>query len=115
MITRHLTDSVNLLFVARSATADYDIVVDSKVEVIDVLVLKQGGAGGAANTVQVKSTAATISEAISINIAQDAVARNAVRTQANALIPAGGKLRASVIKAGGNAAVEVIVRCLKRP
>jgi hypothetical protein len=106
--------------IADAASADYDIIVDSQIEVVDVEVIKTGGAGGAANTVQVKQVTVpggvvtTISDAISININQDAIARSAVRTQANATIPAGGKLRASTVKAGGNAACEVIVHAIKR-
>ena len=106
--------------IADAASADYDIIVDSQIEVVDVEVLKTGGAGGAANTVQVKQVTVpggvvtTISDAMSINVNQDAIVRPTVRTQANATIPAGGKLRASIVKAGGNAACEVIVHAIKR-
>jgi hypothetical protein len=97
------------------ATADYDLVMQDKFEVTDVIVHKRAAVGGAVNTVQVKSTAAVISDAISLNVAQDAVGRAATITAANSVIPAGGILRCSVVKAGGNAACFVTVRGIKRP
>ena len=105
-----------LFSIADVATQDFDVVLDHKIEVLEVLVHKRGGAGGAANTLQVKNAANAITEAMSINVAQDAVVRNATNTFANAVIdPAvGGKLRFSLVKAGGNAACFVIVNFIRR-
>lgn len=102
--------------IADAASADYDFPIDHKLEVVGVRVQKRGGDGGAANTVQVKNLGNAISDAISINITQDAIARSVVNTFANAVIDpaAGGKIRISVVKAGGNAACFVLVECIKR-
>jgi len=102
--------------IADVASQDFDVVLDHKIEVVEILVHKRGGAGGAANTVQVKNVANAISEAMSLNVAQDAVVRNATNTFANAVIDpaAGGKLRFSLVKAGGNAACFVIVNFIRR-
>jgi len=97
-----------------AATADYDIVVDDKIEVVDVVVQKRAANGGAANTVQIKSTANAISDAISININDTLLARAASINDANSTIVAGGILRCSATKAGGNAACLVTVLAILR-
>lgn len=99
------------------ATGDYDLVPDHKIEVLDVLVHKRSaGAGSNANTVQVKNVASVISDAISINVNQDVVARAAKITAANSVIDpaAGGKLRVSTVKIGGDAACFVVVTAIRR-
>jgi hypothetical protein len=100
--------------IADAATATYDVVVAAKCEIVDVEVIKTAANGGAANTVQVKNAGAAVSDAISININQDAIARAAVRTQANAIVNAAAQLQVTVTKAGGNAACFVVVKCIKR-
>lgn len=100
--------------IADAATADYDITITDKIEVLDVLVQKTAGAGGAVNTVQMKSTASAISDVMSINIADTTLARALTINDANSVIVAGGILRASVIKAGGNAACKITVIGIKR-
>lgn len=100
--------------IADAATADYDLLITDKIEVLDVLVQKQAANGGAANTVQVKNAGNAITDAVSININDQALARAAAVNDANSVIAAGGTLRASVIKAGGNAACFVTVIGIKR-
>lgn len=100
--------------IADAASADYDIAVLEKIEILDVVAQKAAANGGAANTVQVKSTAAAISDALSLNINDTTLARAASINDANSTIAAGGVLRASTVKAGGNAACKVMVTYVKR-
>lgn len=95
--------------IADAATDDYDVVCARAFEVTDVVVQKRGGAGGAANTVQVKETASVITDVMDINIADTTLARALTIDDAQSLIPAAGTLRVSVVKAGGNAACLVVV------
>jgi hypothetical protein len=95
--------------IADAATNDYDIVLTHKTRVVDVWAVKNGGAGGAANTVQVKNGASVISSVLDLNIADTTVARTTTLDDAQNTILAGGTLRASVVKAGGNAACTVYV------
>lgn len=104
----------HVVAVPDAATGDVDVVITDKIEVIDVVVQKQGGAGGAANTVQVKNGANVISDAISINIADTTLARAATIDDAQSTIAAGGTLRVTRTKAGGNAAALVTVIGIKR-
>jgi len=99
--------------IADAATANYDYTLPYKVRVVDAYVVKTANAGGAANTVQVLSTANAITDAMSININDQTVARAATIDDANHEIAAGGKLRVTVTKAGGNAACIVYVTCVK--
>lgn len=86
--------------IADAAGADYDLIPDHKIEVIDIIVHKRGAAGNGTDTVQIKNAASVISDAISLNVAQDAVGRAATITAANSVIDpaAGGKLRATVVR-----------------
>ena len=95
--------------IADAATGDVDVVLTHKTRVVDAWVVKTAGAGGAANTVQVKNGASAISDAMSINIADQAVARAAAIDDAQHEIAAGGTLRVTRTKAGGNAACIVYV------
>lgn len=103
-----------VLDIADAATTTYPIVVEDGFEVTDVLCQKRGGAGGAANTVQVKKAAAAISDAISINIADTTLARAATIDDAQSVLAAGDTLNVTVTKAGGNAAVLVKVKGVRR-
>lgn len=96
-----------------AATADYDIAISSEIEVIDVVVEKRGGAGAAGNSVQVKSTAAAITDVIDTNDADQTLSRPTTINDANSTIAAGGILRVSSIKVGGNAAAKVTVFATK--
>jgi hypothetical protein len=82
-----------------------------QVRVIDVVVLKTAAAGGAANTIQVKNGASPITDAISINIADQAIARPTTIDDAFHDILAGGTITVTRTKAGGNAACIVNLLC----
>jgi hypothetical protein len=99
--------------IADAATGDVDVTVTNKIRVIDVHVVKTTGAGGAANTIQVKNGASAITDAISINISDNVVARAGSIDDAQHEIAAAGTLRVTRTKAGGNAACTVYVLALR--
>lgn len=89
------------------ATADYDIVVPAdggNWRVIDFEFVKTVGAGGAANTCQLKNGATAITNAVDTNIADAVVARAGTISDAQHRVAAGGTLRVTNTKAAGNAA-----------
>lgn len=95
--------------VADAATGDVDVTLTHKTRVTDVWVVKTGGAGGAANLVQVKNAATAITDDMDINVADKAVVRAATIDDASHEIAAAGTLRITRTKAGGNAACIVYV------
>ena len=100
---------IHRIDIADAATGDVDVTLTYKTLVLEAWAVKTGGAGGAANTVQVKNGANAITDAMSINIADTTVARAATIDDAQWAIAAGGTLRVSRVKAGGNAACTVFV------
>jgi hypothetical protein len=100
----------HIIAVPDGATGDVDVVVAEKIEVLDVTLFKTAGAGGASDTITVKNTAAVITNAISINIADQVTARAGTIDDASNVISAGGTLRVTRTKASGaNAACRVFV------
>jgi len=95
-----------------AATGDVDRVLRRKYRVMDVVIYKTGANGGAANTITVKNGANAITDAISININDNTRAVATTRDDAQYDIAAGGTLRVTRTKAGGNAACQVIVYLL---
>lgn len=104
---------VHRIAVADAATGDVDTVLTHKTRIIDAWAVKTGGAGGAANTIQLKSGSNAITNAISINIADQAVARAGTIDDAYHEIAAAGTLRITRTKAGGNVACTVYVLGLR--
>lgn len=102
-------DRVLMIDIPDAATGDVDRVLPTKLRVIDVWGFKTGGAGGAANTVQVKNGATAITDAISTNIADNVRFTCGTRDDAQQDIAAGGTLRITRTKAGGNAACVVFI------
>lgn len=96
-----------------AATGDVDVVLTHKTRVVEAWAVKTGGAGGAANTVQVKNGATAITDAMSINIADTLIVRAASIDDAQHEIAAAGTLRVTRTKAGGNAACIVYVLGLR--
>jgi hypothetical protein len=99
---------VHVFKVPDAATGDIDIIVTDKIEVIDVVVQKQNGAG-AANTMQVKNGATAITDAIACAV-DNAITRPASIDDSQSVINAGGTLRLTATRAAGtrNALVTVI-------
>lgn len=101
---------------ADGATANNDIVVTSQIRVLDVVVVKTVGAGGAGDTVQVQTGAgAAISDVIDINDADTTISRAATIDDAAHTIAAGGTLRIRRVDGGGagNDACIVYVLCMR--
>lgn len=91
-----------------AATADYDIVVDSKFEVVDVIVGKI--AAGAGNTITIKNGATAISDAIAAAVDKAVTRAGTIdRTTNNNVVAAAGTLRCTATKSAGSMACEVVV------
>lgn len=95
-----------------SVTADFDVVVDEKIEVIDVICRKDGA--GAANTITVKNTATAITDAIAF-ATDKAVTRAGTIDTASNVIAAGGTLRVTATRAAGTVVGLVTVIVALRP
>ena len=95
---------------AATANLDFVLPADMGLTIIDAWAVKTGGAGGAANTVQVQTGAsAVIASEMDLNIADAVIARALTIDDATAVIAAGGTIRLDRVKAGGNAACIVYV------
>lgn len=80
------------------ATGNTDVTLDHKTRVIDVTVVKTAGNGGAGDTVTVQNAGNAISDAISLNINDKAIARAGSIDDAQHEIAAGGTLRIAANK-----------------
>lgn len=95
-----------------AATADYDFVVPEKMEIVDVLCIKD--AAGAANTVQIKNGAGTaISDAIATAV-DKTVTRAGTLDKATRVLASGATLRITNTRAAGSSACYVFVRYIPR-
>lgn len=101
--------------IADGATADKDIVLTHKTEIIDVVIMKTVAAGGASDTITVKAGATAVTDAISINVADKAIARAGTIDDASNVIAAGGTLRITKTKASAaNVACKVTIVGIRR-
>ncbi len=96
-----------------AATGDVDVVSTHKILVTDCWAVKTGGAGGAANTVQLKNGSNAITNALDINVNDQTVVRAGTIDDARHEVAAGGTLKVTRTKAGGNAACIVYVSGLR--
>jgi hypothetical protein len=95
-----------------AATADYDYTVPEKLEIIEVIIIKDGA--GAANTIQVKNGAGTaISDAVAAAV-DKTVTRAATLDKATRVLAAGAVLRITNTRAAGTSAAAVFIRALRR-
>jgi predicted RecA/RadA family phage recombinase len=83
--------------VAGGAAANEDIVVNSKVKVIDAWAQHTGGAGEASDTIQLFNGANAISDAIAWSGADNVLVRAGTLNDANTEIAAGGTLRVTTV------------------
>ena len=91
-----------MLDVADGATADLDFTgMPYKMRVLDVVVVKITGDGGAGDTITVSNGADPITDAMSINVLLKAVVRNATLDRTFWDIAAAGTLRVVRTKASG--------------
>jgi len=93
-----------------AATGNIDIVIDKAMRVVDVKVVKTGGAGGASDTIQVLESTNAISDALDINVADQVIVRASTIDDANWDIAAAGTLRITRTKvSAANVACKVFV------
>jgi hypothetical protein len=106
---------VMVVAIADGVTADKDIVLTHKTEVIDVIVEKTAGAGGTDDTITVKNGANAITNAISIDVADKTIVRAGTIDDATAVIAAAGTLRITKTKvAAANVACKVTIIGIRR-
>lgn len=98
--------------IPNAATADYDIVVDHKFEVVDVVVRKDGA--GAANTAQIKNGATAITDVMAAAV-DKALTRPLTIDTASNVIAAGGTLRCTFTRAAGTSNALITVWGFVRP
>jgi hypothetical protein len=96
-----------------AATSDIDIVVNDKIEVLDVICRKDSGAG-AGNTMQIKNGATAISDAIACAVDKTITRAGTIDVASNT-IAAGGTLRLTATKAAGTRTATVTVIAVLRP
>lgn len=96
-----------------NASGDVDFTVPYKVKVIDVFAMKTAANGGSGDTVTVKNGSTAISNAMSLNINDQLLARATSINDASQVIEAGGTLRATGASST-NCACIVSVVCLKQ-
>jgi hypothetical protein len=106
---------VHKFVIADGATADVDFVLAEKFEILDVAVIKTGGAGQASNTIQLKTSGGTaITDAIATTGADKTVTRMGTLDDAANVIASGGTLRVTRTKAGADASAIVVVTGIRR-
>ena len=90
--------------IANGSTANTDVVLTNKTQIVDVVVIKTAGAGGASDTITVKNSTNAITNAMDINVADKTVVRAGTIDDAYYEIAAGGTLRVAMVNgaAGGN-------------
>lgn len=79
--------------VPAGATGDIDVTVTHKVRVVDAWLVKRSAAGGGAGTIQIKNSGNAITNAISIDIADQTIAVATTIDDAYRDLAAGGTLR----------------------
>lgn len=84
---------MHVVTVPAGATGDVDVTLTHKTRVVDAWLVKTTAAGGGAGTIQVKNGASAITDAMSIDINDQAVARAATIDDAQHEIAAAGTLR----------------------
>ena len=85
----------HILPVPAGATGNVDVTLTHKTLILDAWLVKEAAAGGGAGTVQLKNGSNAITDAMSIDVADQSVVRAATLDDANRIIAAGGTLRAA--------------------
>lgn len=99
-------ESIPILIPDAPGDVDYDVVLEVKFEVVDVIVRKSGV--GAGNTITVKNGATAITDAI-VAATDKAVTRAGTIDPAQATVLAQGTLRVTAHRAAGSMAALVTV------
>jgi len=111
--TSGLGMSYTVTIAVPDAAGDVDVTIPYKSEVIDVQVIKSGSAGGGGDILTVKNSAASITNAISLNVADNTRIHATTIDDATSIISAAGTLRATAAKVT-NCACRVIVTLVRR-
>jgi len=105
---------IHRIDVVDAATGDINVTIDDLIRVIDVWLVKTGGAGGASDTIQVKETGNNITNAMSIDVADQTIVRATTIDDAQWEIPAAGTLRVTRTKvSAANVACTVFVKGIR--
>lgn len=96
--TAGLGMSYTVTITVPDAAGDVDVTIPYKSEVIDCQTLKRGGAGGAGDTLTLKNLATAITNAISLNVADNTRTHASTIDDASSSISAAGTLRATAAK-----------------
>lgn len=97
-----------------AATGDVDVVLDQKTRILDVWLVKTGGAGGSGDTITVKNGSTAITDAMDINVADKVVVRAGTIDDAQQEIAAAGTLKVTRTKgSANNAACKVYVLAVR--
>ncbi len=83
--------------IGAGAAADHDVTIDNKIRVIDFWAQHLAGNGEASDTIQLKSTAAAITDAVDWSDVDTTVVRASTINDANATVVGGGILRVTTI------------------
>lgn len=102
-----------LVAIADAASGDVDLAVPVAIRVTDVKATKTAGAGAASNTITVKNATTAITDAMDMNVADKVIVRAATLDDAAWSLAAGGTLRVSWAKSGGNSAASVEIRAVR--
>ncbi len=94
------------------ANTDHDITLTRKSRVIDVWVVKTGGAGTSSNRITVKNTADAITDAIDHSVADKVVVGVGTIDDAQNEIPEGGTLRVTLTTGTGDDSCKVYILLL---
>lgn len=105
---------VHVIDIADAASGDTDLVITEKTEILSISGFKRGGAGAATNTFTVKNGATAITNAIDGNVADKVVLAPSTIDDAQNVILAGGTLRVSHTKAGGDSSARFTFIGIKR-
>jgi hypothetical protein len=100
---------VHVIDKADGASGDKDVILTHKTRILRVEVIKTAGAGAATNTLTVKNADDAITDALDMNVADKVIVHPTTIDDAYWEVAAGGTLRVSHTKAGGNSACKVVV------
>ena len=103
---------VEVVVTDEGANTDHDITLTRKSRVIDVWVIKTGGAGTGANRITVKETANAITDAIDHSVADKVVVGVGTIDDAENEIPEGGTLRVTLTTGTGDDSCKVYILLL---
>ena len=104
---------MDITFAIPNTAGNYDFTAEFAFEVVDATVQKRGNNGGAGDTITIQKSASAITNAMSINVSDQALVRASAINDTNATFAVGDVLRVAAAKVTDCQAL-VIVKLLKR-